>query len=131
MNELVEVLRRNNHRSRHKHAHIRPLVVQIVFLQHMIQERQASSLAAHSAVAATRKPDGVVVGIRRIFRHNAQCLIDAVVVDQTDIVLPHVLYICLVLNLQRTDRSAYGEQSPCKQPLTQIVVVTQSAECGW
>ena len=44
--ETVEILRRDHERTRHEHAHVFPLVVEIVFLEDMVQERQAARLAA-------------------------------------------------------------------------------------
>ena len=79
--ETVEPIGGQHHRPRHKNADILPFVVQVVFLQHMVQERQSSTLSAHRAVTATREPYRVVVRLRRVLGHHAQRLIDAVVVD--------------------------------------------------
>ena len=46
VDELVEIIRGNHHCPRHEDTHTLPLVVQVVFLQDMVQERQSSALAA-------------------------------------------------------------------------------------
>ena len=89
----------------------------------MVEERQSSTLAAHRSVAYARKPDSVVVGVGRVFGHNAEGLVDTVVMDEADIGLADVLDIGLVLDLEDVDLSADSEQSAGKEPLGEVVVV--------
>ena len=50
--------------------------------------------------------------------------------DQPNVHLTHVLNIRLVLDLQRTHRSSDREQTAGKQPLTEVVIITQPSECS-
>ena len=67
MDELIEELGRQHHGTRHEHADILPTVVEVVFLQHMVEERESSTLSAHRSFAHTRKPDGVIIGLGTVF----------------------------------------------------------------
>ncbi len=94
----------------------------------MVEEGESSTLSSHRAVAATREPDRVVIGVRRIFGYHTQCLVDAVIVDQTNIRLSNMFNVRLILNLQSADRTTYREQTPCKKPFGQVVIVAQTPE---
>ena len=109
MNEMIEIIGSDDHRTRYEYTQIRPAVVQIVFLQHMVEERQSSTLSSHRAVTQTGEPDRIVIGVGAVFSDYTQGLVDTVVVDQTYIRLPDILDIRLVRNLQGTDRSSYGK----------------------
>ena len=96
----------------------------------MVEERKSPALSAHRSIAATGKPDGVVIGLRRVFGYHAKRLIDTVVVDKPDIRLTDVLDIRLVLYLEGANRSTNSEQTPCKKPFGEVVIIAQSAESG-
>ena len=130
MDELVEIIRGNNHRTRHKDAYVLPFVVQLMFLQHVVEESESSTLSAHRSAATTAEPDRVVVGLRRITGYHTQSLVDTIIVDKTDIHLPHVLDVHVVMDLQGADCSTDGEQTARKEPFGEIVIITQSPEGG-
>ena len=128
MNKTVEIFSSNDHRSRYEYTYIRPFVVQVIFLQHMVEESESSTLTSHRTATTTREPYRVVVRVRSISSYYTKCLIDTIVVNKTYIHLPHVLDICIVFYLQCTDRSAHREQAACKQPFGEIVIIAQSPE---
>ena len=71
VNEPVKILRCQHHGPRHQHTDAFPAVVQVVLLQHMVEERESSTLTAHRSVAASGEPYRVVIGLRAVFGHHA------------------------------------------------------------
>ena len=128
MDKLIEEIRGEDHRSRHKDADVLPSVKEVMFLQNMIEERQPTSLASHRAVAATGEIDRTVIGLRRIARYDAERLIDAVVVDQTDIDLADVLDIRIAMDTEFLDLATDSKQAAGKKPFGEVVIITQTAE---
>ena len=90
----------------------------------MVQEGESSTLSSQRAVTATGEPDGVVISILVVFGYHTQRLVDTVVMNQPYIGLADILDIRLILDLECTDGSSYGEQTACKKPFGQVVVIT-------
>ena len=86
--EPVEEGRRDHQGAGNQHAHALPLVVQVVALEHLVQEGEAASLAAQRAVAQAGEADGVVVAFGLEAGHHAQPLRHPVAPDGADRRLP-------------------------------------------
>ena len=109
VDELIEIRGRNDHCARHENPYVGPFVIEVVFLQHMVEERQSSTLSTHCAFSYAGKPNRVIIRVGGVFGNDAKRLIDSVVVNKADIGLTDVFYIRLVLDLQRTYGASYGE----------------------
>ena len=107
LDETGEILGGNDQSLWHKHPYPLPLIIQIVFLEHIVQESQAAGLASQGTVAQTGKPDCIVVGLRRELRNHTQALPYAVVVDMVDYSAPVFLSRGEILYLELAHHLAY------------------------
>ena len=101
--EAVEVFGGYDQGPRHHHAHALPSVVEIVALEHVVEEGQAAGLSAHRALAEPREPYRAVVGCRVEAGHHAEALVDAVVAYGLHEVVAVTLVVRELGSLTRTD----------------------------
>ena len=104
---------------RHQHAHILPLVIQVVLVEYVAQEGQSAGLAAQRAFAQTGKANSVVVSVGIETGHHSESLSHTVVVNTAHYIFAQRRRI----RINRVfDLLANGEDAPCKQPAGNIVL---------
>ena len=123
--ESVEIFSGDDKGSRDKHSDIFPFVVQIVFLQNMIQECKSARFAAHGAVAESGKPDGIVVCLRVKLGHHTETLADSEVMNHSQIHIPDHIQVSIGIDSDRTEQIRYGEKASSVEPSGDIVLVSE------
>ena len=126
--EAVEPVGRDDESTGYHHMHVLPLVVEIVFLEDVVQESQAARLATDGSGTQTREPDGIVESLGIESRHHSQRLRDAVVVDDLEIVSAMRFDVFVILGADGVQRPSELEYTPGIEPLGEIVLVCQGFE---
>ena len=123
--ERVEVFGGDDQRAGYQHAHVLPLVVQVVFLEYVVQKGEAARLAAQGALADAGEPDGVVVRSGIETCDYAEPLADAVVADHPEIHLTHVRHILVGMDADRAEKVPDGKNTAAIEPAGDVVLVGQ------
>ena len=76
--ELVEIVGGHDHRAGQHHFDSLVFIVEVVTLQHIVDEGQSSGLSPQRPLTDTGKPDVAVIGLRVEMRDHAVPLYDAV-----------------------------------------------------
>ena len=123
--EPVEESRRDHQGAGDQHAHTLPFVVQVVALEHLVQESEAAGLAAQGTVAQAGEADGVVVAFGLEAGHHAQPLRHPVAPDGADRRLPAFRRI---VEMAFLDLVSHLEQAAGQQPAGNVVLGGQAVE---
>ena len=117
--ETVEKVRRDDKGSRHKDPHTLPMVVQVIPLEDMVEECQATGFPAQGAVPETGEADRIIVALRFEAGHYTETLCDPVVPYGPDNGVPEFPGI---VEMGILEGGPDSEQAPGKQPAGNVVL---------
>ena len=127
--EVVEIVRGDDHRAGDHDAHVGVLVVEPVLEDHRIHEGQPAGLAAERALADACEGHRVAVSFRVETRHYALAEQRAVILDEVDDALAMFLGRSELALVAPADRRCQREQPPGIEPFRKVVLRRVIFEC--
>ena len=114
--KAVEPVCGDDNGARNSNPHVLPLVVELVFEQDVVQEREPAGFAAERALAEPCETYGVVVTVVVKAGYDSDALTDAEVADEFQVQIPDSGDVPVVLDADWAEFAGKSEQSSRVEP---------------
>ena len=126
--ETVEPVGRDDYGPGHGNPHVLPFVVQVVFVQYVVQKGQTPGFASEGTVSQTGETDGVVIAFVVETCYDSNALIHTEIVNHSYIGLPYAFNIAEFIDGKFPEMVCQRKEASGIEPSGDIIPFAQVYE---